>query len=127
MESTSAIKALAALAQETRLAIFRLLVERGPGGLSAGRVGDALGLAPATLSFHLKELARAGLVTARPAGRFIYYCADYGVMNALIAYLTYNCCGTARAPESTAFPERAKVTDERCSSKPTIHPKRRFA
>jgi DNA-binding transcriptional ArsR family regulator len=131
MESTLAINALGALAQESRLAIFRLLVEYGPGGLAAGRIAEHLDLAPATLSFHLKELARAGLVVARQDGRFIYYRANFGVMNALIAYLTDKCCtagaacGPARAPApiATAVEPAASGT----LAKPTIHPKWRFA
>lgn len=89
----SVVPILAALAQETRLAIFRLLVERGPEGMAAGSIAEALGLAAATLSFHLKELTRARLVSARQAGRFIYYSANYSTINGLVAYLTENCCG----------------------------------
>lgn len=85
--------ALSALAQSTRLSIFRLLVEAGPGGMAAGHIGESLRLAPATLSFHLKELSHAGLVDARHEGRFVIYSAQFGAMNALIQYLTENCCG----------------------------------
>ena len=88
----AALVALAGLAQETRLAIFRLLVEQGPEGLAAGAIAERLELANATLSFHLKELAHAGLVTPVQAGRFIYYSANYAAMNSLVAYLTENCC-----------------------------------
>lgn len=91
-ENRKAVDALAALAQESRLAIFRLLVEQGPEGLAAGEIAQRLGLPGATLSFHLKELAHAQLVAARQAGRFIYYSADYRTMNGLIDYLTRNCC-----------------------------------
>ena len=87
-----AVNALGALAQATRLEVFRLLVKAGPAGLAAGKIGDALGVAPATLSFHLKELARAGLVQARQENRFIYYSADFERMNELLAFLTQNCC-----------------------------------
>ena len=93
MDSTIAIDSLAALAQQSRLAIFRLLVETGPAGLAVGDIGADLDVAPATLSFHLKELANAGLIVARQQGRFIYYSADFGSMNALVGYLTENCCG----------------------------------
>jgi DNA-binding transcriptional ArsR family regulator len=93
METTDAIKALGALAQETRLAIYRLLVQAGPAGRAAGTVGDELGIPPATLSFHLAQLAGAGLVRPRQDGRFIYYSADFGAMNALVGFLTENCCG----------------------------------
>jgi ArsR family transcriptional regulator, arsenate/arsenite/antimonite-responsive transcriptional repressor len=92
MESLSAVRALAALAQESRLAVFRLLVKAGPDGLAAGRVAAALDIAPATLSFHLKELANAGLVTARSESRFVYYSANFEQMAALMTYLTENCC-----------------------------------
>jgi len=93
MESISAVAALAALAQETRLAIFRLLVQKGPEGVCAGDIGAKLRLAPATLSFHLKELTHAGLLESRQEGRFIYYAPDFDEMNGLISYLTENCCG----------------------------------
>ena len=93
MEYKIAVNALGALAQETRLAIFRLLVEHGDAGLPAGRIAEVLDLPSATLSFHLKELARAGLITASPEGRFIYYAPDFDRMNGLVSYLTENCCG----------------------------------
>lgn len=92
METRHVLAALAALAQESRLAAFRLLVEAGPTGLSVGEIGAALKVAPATLSFHLKELANAGLVGARQEGRYIYYSARYARMEALLGYLTENCC-----------------------------------
>lgn len=92
MEMQSAVTTLAALAQETRLSIFRLLVEAGPEGVAAGRLGEALGVPAATLSFHLKELAHAGLTVSRQEGRFIYYIANYEHMAALMSYLTQNCC-----------------------------------
>jgi DNA-binding transcriptional ArsR family regulator len=128
VESSRIVKALGALAQETRLAIFRLLVEHGPAGLPVGRIGNALGLAPATLSFHLKELAQAGLVTPRPDGRYIYYRTDFGAINEVIAYLTENCCSASGACDpSCALPNRAESAGLLPSSKPTIHPKWRFA
>ena len=92
MEINSALKALAGLVQNTRLSIFRLLVEQGPEGLPAGEIVERLQLANATASFHLKELTHAELVTPRQAGRFIYYSANYATMNGLIGYLTENCC-----------------------------------
>jgi DNA-binding transcriptional ArsR family regulator len=92
MEIKTTVIALAALAQETRLSIFRLLVEAGPDGVPAGRIGEALDVPPATLSFHLKELSRAGLVASRQEGRFIYYSANYERMAALMTYLTHSCC-----------------------------------
>jgi ArsR family transcriptional regulator, arsenate/arsenite/antimonite-responsive transcriptional repressor len=92
METKSAVTALAALAQETRLSIFRMLVEAGPQGVAAGRISDALAVPPATLSFHLKELAHAGLTSSRQDGRFIYYSADFEHMAELMGFLTQNCC-----------------------------------
>jgi DNA-binding transcriptional ArsR family regulator len=92
MEIKSAVTALAALAQETRLSIFRLLVEAGPEGVSAGRIGDSLDVPAATLSFHLKELARAGLVSPRQERQFIYYAVNFERMAELMAFLTQNCC-----------------------------------
>ena len=86
------MQALAALAQETRLSVFRLLVEYAPTGLTPGAIVLRLKLAPATLSFHLKELANAGLIADRRDGRFIWYQADLGAMNALMGYLTQHCC-----------------------------------
>ena len=92
MDNRSAVSALAALAQETRLSIFRLLIEAGPQGVAAGVIGEKLAVPPATLSFHLKELSRAGLATARAEGRFVYYAADFERMAALMIFLTRNCC-----------------------------------
>ena len=93
MENKDAVVALAALAQESRLAIFRLLVQSGPQGLAASRIAQALGLAPSSLSFHLKELSHAGLILPRQEGRFIIYAAQFEKMNALLGFLTDNCCG----------------------------------
>ena len=87
-----AIQALSALAQESRLGIFRLLVQSGPAGMSAGSIGEKLDLPPATLSFHLAHLVRAGLARSRQEGRFVIYSADFGNMNGLVGYLTENCC-----------------------------------
>jgi DNA-binding transcriptional ArsR family regulator len=92
MEKEAALAALAALAQETRLDIFRLLVEAGPEGMPAGRIGEHLGLPSATLAFHLKELKSAGLAACTRDGRSLIYAARYPAMNALLAYLTENCC-----------------------------------
>lgn len=92
MEIKAAVSALGALAQETRLAIFRLLIEAGPKGLSAGRIGEALKVPGATLSFHLKELARSGLVSSRQERQFIYYGVDFERMAELMTFLTQNCC-----------------------------------
>jgi ArsR family transcriptional regulator len=92
MEIMEAVTSLAALAQETRLSIFRLLVEAGPDGQSAGRIGEELEVPAATLSFHLKELSRAGLVSARQEKQFIYYAVDFEHMAELMTFLTENCC-----------------------------------
>ncbi len=92
METRVAVAALAALAQETRLDIFRLLVQAGQEGLPAGRIGRRLGLASATLSFHLAQLRQADLVTFTRHGRQLIYAAEYGAMNALVGFLTENCC-----------------------------------
>jgi ArsR family transcriptional regulator, arsenate/arsenite/antimonite-responsive transcriptional repressor len=98
METSDAVAALAALAQDNRLDIFRLLVQAGPEGMPAGRVADALDLAPNTLTFHFDRLRMAGLVTVRREGRSMIYAARYESMNALIDYLTENCCrGDAEA------------------------------
>lgn len=93
MKTDIVIKALAALAQESRLAIFRLLVQVGPEGLSAGKIGEELSIPSATLSFHLKELSHAELLTSRQESRFIIYTANYQAMNALVSFLSENCCG----------------------------------
>ncbi len=98
MEINVAVTALAALAQTTRLSIFRLLVEAGPDGVSAGRIGETLEVPAATLSFHLKELSRAGLVSARQEKQFIYYVVNFERMAELMTFLTQNCChGMPRA------------------------------
>lgn len=91
------IAALGALAQETRLDIFRLLVQKGPGGVAAGEIGERLGLPSPTLSFHLTQLRFAGLIGARRKSRSIIYSANYASMNGLLAYLTENCCGGSAA------------------------------
>jgi ArsR family transcriptional regulator, arsenate/arsenite/antimonite-responsive transcriptional repressor len=92
MEIRTAVTTLAALAQETRLSVYRLLIEAGPEGVSAGRIGETLEIPGATLSFHLKELARAGLVSSRQEKQFIYYAADFERMAELMTFLTENCC-----------------------------------
>ena len=117
MEKSNAIEALAALAQETRLDVFRLLVQAGVEGLPAGRIGEALGLPGATLSFHLNQLRHAGLVTFRREGRSLIYMAEYAAMNGLLGYLTENCCGQERgaclpAPSVFCAPDGAPSSTE---------------
>ena len=92
MKAPDAVRALSALAQETRLSIYRALVQAGPEGLPAGRVAELVGTPASTLSFHLKELAAAGLISARQEGRFVIYTAQYGAMNELVGFLTEKCC-----------------------------------
>lgn len=93
MKSGQVIKALAALAQATRLEVYRELVAAGPEGMAAGQLAEKLGVAPASLSFHFKTLSHAGLIESRQEGRFIYYTANFEVMNGMVNYLTENCCG----------------------------------
>ena len=99
MDSTQTVQALAALAHDTRLALFRMLVERGPDGLSAGVIAERLGVPPSSLTFHVQHLHRAGLVTQRRLSRQLIYAADFSAMNGLVGFLTENCCGRgSRAP-----------------------------
>jgi DNA-binding transcriptional ArsR family regulator len=92
MDSHLVVRALSALAHESRLAIFRALVVAGPGGMSAGEIAQNLGLSPSSLSFHLKDLSHAEMVTARHDGRFIFYAANFSAVTGLIGFLTKNCC-----------------------------------
>jgi|SRR5665213_713291 len=93
MKTAQVIAALGALAHEHRLAVYRLLIERGPDGLPAGAIAERIGLVPSSLTFHVQALQRAGLITQRRIGRQLFYAADYSAMNALVGYLTENCCG----------------------------------
>jgi len=112
MKIYSAVKALAALAQETRLSIFRILVQTGEAGLSAGQIAKELSIPNATLSFHLKELTNAGLITARQESRFIYYAANFSAMNELLGYLTENCCaGNPCGPARVCCDEESPTSD----------------
>ena len=106
MKPAQVVKALSALAQPTRLAIFRSLVERGPEGMAAGQVSEKLKVSPATLSFHFRTLSHAGLIESRQDGRFVYYAANFTAMNSMVAYLTENCCGGDQA--ACAAPVRKK-------------------
>lgn len=109
MEKSDALVALAALSHESRLDVFRLLVQAGRAGMPAGRIAEALGLPSATLSFHLGHLKQAGLVAARRDGRSLIYAAEYDAMNGLLAYLTENCCqGDAAACGTAGFVEQRK-------------------
>ncbi|HYH41951.1 MAG TPA: metalloregulator ArsR/SmtB family transcription factor [Burkholderiales bacterium] len=109
MKTSAAVEALAALAQESRLNIHRLLVRAGPEGLAAGVIAEKTGVPPATLSFHLKELTRAGLAVSRQEGRFVIYSAHFDNMLALVGFLTENCCGgRACAPANSAVHGRAR-------------------
>jgi DNA-binding transcriptional ArsR family regulator len=102
MDTKAAVRSLAALAQESRLDVFRLLVQVGPEGLAAGEIADRLGIPASTLSFHIKALSHAGLAESRQQGRFVYYSAHFSAMNALIAFLGENCCnGRACLPAKT--------------------------
>ena len=112
METKTALKALAALAQDTRLAIFRLLVERGPEGAVAGSIAEALDIPAATLSFHLKEMTHADLLKSNQEGRFVRYTASLAVVQDLVDYLTENCCGgdvTKCAPVCTPSPAKTEA------------------
>ncbi len=122
MDSLITLRVLAALAQDTRLALFRLLVEQGPAGLTPGRIADMLDVPPATLSFHLKELANAGLIRARHERRFIHYSADFEAMNGLVAYLTENCCRASGGCGPACAPDcNPKQMSRRVATKPTAH------
>ena len=104
METKAVLAALAALAQESRLNTFRLLVQAGPQGLAASRIGEQLDIAPSSLSFHLKELTNAGLIEPRQEGRFVIYSANFGTMNGLLSFLTDNCCGGQSCTPSSCKP-----------------------
>ena len=112
METKAALLALAALSQDSRLRVFRTLVQAGPEGLAAGRIAELTGIVPSSLSFHLKELAHADLIESRQDGRFVIYTARFVTMNGLIGYLTENCCGGNPCGPSGAA----------CATAPTPHP-----
>ncbi len=117
MEITIASERLAALGHETRLAIFRLLVQAGPAGVNAGLIGEKLDIPAPTLSFHLNHLTRVGLITGRQESRFIFYVADYGAMDGLLAYLTANCCQGAQCLPKTAARATPKKRQRNASSR----------
>ena len=108
MKTAEAVDALGALAHEYRLAIYRLLVEQGPEGLSAGMIGERVGLQPSSLTFHLQALQRAGLIDQARVSRQLIYSADYAVMNGLVGFLTDKCCtASSSACEIECKPQRA--------------------
>jgi|SRR6266851_3796052 DNA-binding transcriptional ArsR family regulator len=110
MESANAVAALSALAQENRLEVFRRLVQAGAAGLPAGEIAEQLGIASPTLSFHLAQLKHAGLVHVRRDGRSLIYAVNYDGMQALMAFLTENCCGKGRASRALASnPDSTKL------------------
>jgi len=100
MEKSDAVAALAALAQDNRLDVFRLLVQAGPSGMAAGEVAEALGIAPNTLTFHFDRLREAGLIGVRREGRSLIYAAQYETMNGLLLFLKQNCCTSV--PQSSS-------------------------
>ena len=117
MDSATVVTALGALAQEHRLAVFRLLVQAGDQGMPAGAIAEALGVPNSSLSFHLAQLNRAGLVKQERQSRSLIYTADYAAMNALLGYLTENCCaGAACAPDAACGAEAAPIQEERKSA-----------
>lgn len=112
MEPATVIRALSALAQEHRLAVFRLLVQAGPDGLAAGDLAEKVGVPASSMSFHLAQLANAGLVDQRRQSRSIIYSANYAAMNGLMAYLTENCCAGAEcAPDAFCSPATSNAKD----------------
>ena len=112
MDTKSVLTALAALAQESRLAVFRLLIQAGPAGLAASKIAERLAIAPSSLSFHLQQLLHAGLVTQRRHSRQLIYAAEYGAMNELLAYLTENCCGRGAGCAPACNPAEAFTEGE---------------
>src|SRR5687767_7727114 len=118
METTQAVSALIAQAQPSRLAAFRRLVAAGPGGMAAGAIGERLDLPPATLSFHLAGLTRAGLAQSRQDGRFVIYTANFENMNSLVAFLTENCCCAATCEPAACQTETTKGNQNEALSRP---------
>src|ERR1700722_16766903 len=106
MRAPQAVAALGALAHETRLAVFRLLVQRGPDGMPAGAIAQAVKLPPSSLTFHLQQLAHAGLITQRRLSRQLFYAADFSAMNAVLGYLTENCCGVCASCAHVCAPAK---------------------
>jgi ArsR family transcriptional regulator, arsenate/arsenite/antimonite-responsive transcriptional repressor len=111
MKTKSVVTALAALAQDSRLAIFRALVQVGPAGLPAGKIGEITGISPSSVSFHMKELSHADMVTSRNEGRFVIYSANFTTMNGVLAFLTENCCGGNPCVSITCTPVCASTEE----------------
>jgi DNA-binding transcriptional ArsR family regulator len=109
VKTSSVLAALAALSQETRLAIYRLLVEHAPEGLPAGQIAERLGFPPASLSFHFKEMTRAGLIVPRREGRFVWYGAELDAMNGVVGYLAENCCRSAAVCKPKCAPSPRQI------------------
>ena len=109
MNTKNALSALAALAQDSRLAVFRLLVQAGPSGIAASKIAEELSIPPSSLSFHLKELTHADLVIPQQDGRFVIYAANYETMNKLMAFMTENCCGGNPCTPMTSCAPRRKT------------------
>jgi ArsR family transcriptional regulator, arsenate/arsenite/antimonite-responsive transcriptional repressor len=116
MRVNKVIDALGALAHEHRLAIFRLLVQRGPEGLAAGHIAERVGLVPSSLTFHLQNLRRAGLINQQRESRQLIYSADFDAMNGLVAYLTENCCAGSAACAPDCKPARAAGAAKRSAT-----------
>src|SRR5689334_8067232 len=116
MNSKQAVAALAAIAHEHRLAIYRLLVEKGPDGIAAGEIAGKLDMPPSSLTFHLQQMLHAGLVTQRRLGRQLIYAADFAAMNGLVSYLTENCCGAAASCAPVCDPAASKSRSSRRSA-----------
>jgi DNA-binding transcriptional ArsR family regulator len=116
MDTKQAIAALGALAHDTRLEVFRMLVQRGPDGLPAGTIAAAVDLPPSSLTFHLKQLAHAGLVTQRRVSRQIVYATDFTTMNDVVAYLTENCCGGATSCAPVCQPAKVNIKGKRTAA-----------
>jgi ArsR family transcriptional regulator, arsenate/arsenite/antimonite-responsive transcriptional repressor len=110
MNAAETVQALGALAHEHRLAIYRLLVEAGPDGMSAGEIAERIGLVPSSLTFHVQSLQRSGLIGQRRVSRQLFYSADFGAINALVEYLTKNCCGGAQACAPACNPVAPKAS-----------------
>ena len=111
VDAKHAVNALGALAHEHRLAVYRMLVERGPDGLPAGSIAERLGVPASSLTFHLQHLLRAGLVTQRRVGRQLIYAGDFAVMNGLVGFLTENCCGRGATCAPACDPTAASASD----------------